>query len=205
MRETQCLTVKLSVRNLVHYKFFICFLQCYEAHLARPDTYCMLLQCTAQIYRIFVKNFNIQFKERGYTYALRNATLRFVIYPVLKEMKVIRLLRLGRIIFNVAQILTLLQITSLPLIFLLKAFSAYMSECLYLSSRTVRSKCDAFQVDQPELSIRRGHLLGNARNLEAYRNVIKSAMALTKPEENLEGLAGEVMNLVHRISRVRRY
>ncbi|CAN8015644.1 unnamed protein product [Ixodes persulcatus] len=56
-------------------------------------------------------------------------------------------------------------------------------------------------VDQPELSIRRGHLLGNARNLEAYRNVIKSAMALTKPEENLEGLAGEVMNLVHRISR----
>ncbi|EEC11764.1 hypothetical protein IscW_ISCW009807, partial [Ixodes scapularis] len=70
-----------------------------------------------------------------------------------------------------------------------------------ISVGTVRSKCDAFQVDQPELSIRRGHLLGNARNLEAYRKVIKSAMALTKPEENLEGLAGEVMNLVHRISR----
>ncbi|XP_077507841.1 neprilysin-1-like [Amblyomma americanum] len=56
-------------------------------------------------------------------------------------------------------------------------------------------------VDQPVLSIRRGHLLGNVRNLEAYRNIVKQAMSLIKPNEQLDGLAGDVMNLVHRIAR----
>ncbi|XP_049520596.1 neprilysin-1-like [Dermacentor silvarum] len=56
-------------------------------------------------------------------------------------------------------------------------------------------------VDQPVLSIRRGHLLGNPRNLESYRIIVKQAMALTKPQEQLDGLAGDVMNLVHRIAR----
>ncbi|XP_054923160.1 neprilysin-1-like [Dermacentor andersoni] len=56
-------------------------------------------------------------------------------------------------------------------------------------------------VDQPTLSIRRGHLLGNPRNLESYRIIVKQAMALTKPQEQLDGLAGDVMNLVHRIAR----
>ncbi|KAL1468716.1 hypothetical protein MTO96_041290 [Rhipicephalus appendiculatus] len=56
-------------------------------------------------------------------------------------------------------------------------------------------------VDQPALSIRRGHLLGNPRNLEAYRIIVRQGMKLTKPQEQLDGLAGDVMNLVHRIAR----
>ncbi|XP_064461067.1 neprilysin-1-like [Ornithodoros turicata] len=56
-------------------------------------------------------------------------------------------------------------------------------------------------IDQPPLPMMRGHLLGNAKNLEAYRNLVKTAMALIKPREPLEGLAGDVMNLVHRMAR----
>ncbi|XP_077552794.1 neprilysin-1-like [Haemaphysalis longicornis] len=49
--------------------------------------------------------------------------------------------------------------------------------------------------------MRRGHLLGNPRNLESYRTVVRAAMAVTKPREQLDGIAGDVMNLVHRIAR----
>lgn len=58
-----------------------------------------------------------------------------------------------------------------------------------------------FTIDQPPLPMLRGHMLGNAKNLEAYRNLVMTAMALIKPREPLEGLAGDVMNLVHRLAR----